>query len=156
MPIIELWRVEKIEAHRNKYNKVGSRHYSFRDWEMYARKIPLLQVLKYMPSSIELANAIEISNANESGRNAVIEGQCVVTSDIVDDGREEQQEERAAPEKPAAKEEPKPAAKTEDKPAAIEQADDDGVWIPTAAEMEEIKAREMADAGETKKGFPKP
>ena len=34
----------------------------------------------------------------------------------------------------------------------IEQADDDGVWIPTAAEMEEIKAREMADAGETKKG----
>ena len=153
MPIIELWRVEKIEAHRNKYNKVGSRHYSFRDWEMYARKIPLLQVLKYMPSSIELANAIEISNANESGRNAVIEGQCVVTSDIVDDGREEQQEERAAPEKPAAKEEPKPAAKTADKPAAIEHADDDGVWIPTAAEMEEIKAREMADAVETKKGF---
>ena len=49
MPIIELWRAEKIEAHRNKYNKVGSRHYSFRDWEMYARKIPLLQVLKYMP-----------------------------------------------------------------------------------------------------------
>ena len=106
-----------------------------------------------MPSSIELANAIEISNANESGRNAVIEGQCVVTSDIVDDGREEQQEERAAREA-CRQGRAEAAAKTEDKPAAIEHADDDGVWIPTAAEMEEIKAREMADAGE--KRFPKP
>ena len=77
MPIIELWSSEKIKKHRDKYNKVGSRHYSFRDWEMYARKIPLLKVLKYMPASIEVANAVAISHASESGRGAVIENGIV-------------------------------------------------------------------------------
>lgn len=78
MPIIELWSVGKISKHRDKYNKVGKSHYSFRDWEMYARKVPLLQVLKYMPCSVEMANAIEISNASESGRGATIENGIVV------------------------------------------------------------------------------
>lgn len=78
MPIIELWTVEKIRKHRDKYNKVGKRHYSFRDWEMYARKIPLLQVLKYMPSSIEVANAIAAAHAAESGRNVSFEGGIVI------------------------------------------------------------------------------
>lgn len=78
MPIIELWTVEKIRKHRDKYNKVGAKHYSFRDWEMYCRKIPLLQVLKYMPASTELSNAIDISNAAESGRGAIIENGIVI------------------------------------------------------------------------------
>ncbi len=78
MPIIELWTVEKIKKHRDKYNKVGTRHYSFRDFEMYARKIPLLQVLKYMPASIEVANAMAISHASESGRGATIENGIVI------------------------------------------------------------------------------
>ena len=78
MPVIELWSVEKIKKHRDKYNKVGSKHYSFRDWEMYCRKVPLLQVLKYMPSSIELANAISVSHASESGRAATIEDGIVI------------------------------------------------------------------------------
>lgn len=78
MPIIELWTVEKIRKHRDKYNKVGKAHYSFRDFEMYARKVPLLQVLKYMPASIELNNAIDISHAAESGRGATIENGIVV------------------------------------------------------------------------------
>ncbi len=86
MPIIELWSVAKINKHRDKYNKVGTRHYSFRDWEMYARKIPLLQVLKYMPASIEMSNAIDISNASEAGRGATIENGIVIDSDR-DDGR---------------------------------------------------------------------
>jgi recombination protein RecT len=81
MPIIELWRVGKIKKHRDKYNKVGSDHYSFRDWEMYARKVPLLQVLKYMPSSIEIANAIAISNASEAGHRSVIEDGIVIDLD---------------------------------------------------------------------------
>ena len=81
MPIIELWSVEKIRKHRDKYNKVGEKHYSFRDWEMYCRKVPLLQVLKYMPASIELANAIEISNANEMGHGATIENGIVIDPD---------------------------------------------------------------------------
>lgn len=80
MPVIELWSVEKIRKHRDKYNKVGKQHYSFRDWEMYCRKIPLLQVLKYMPSSVEMSNAIAISHAAESGRGATIEDGIVIDS----------------------------------------------------------------------------
>lgn len=80
MPIIELWTVEKIKKHRDKYNKVGTDHYSFRDWEMYARKIPLLQVLKYMPASIELSNAITASHAAEEGRGVTIEDGIVIES----------------------------------------------------------------------------
>ena len=78
MPIIELWRVSKIKKHRDKYNKQGVKHYSFRDWEMYCRKIPLLQVIKYMPCSIEVANAVALSEAADRGRGATIEGGFVV------------------------------------------------------------------------------
>jgi recombination protein RecT len=78
MPVIEFWPVKKIRKHRDKYNKVGSDHYSFRDWEMYCRKIPLLQVLKYMPQSIELSNAIAASYAAEEGRGVTIDGFGVV------------------------------------------------------------------------------
>jgi len=53
-PVIEVWDIDKVWAHRNKNNKVGDRHYSYAHPEMYARKIPLLQVIKYLPSSIEL------------------------------------------------------------------------------------------------------
>ena len=81
MPIIELWRVSKIEKHRDKYNKVGRKHYSFRDWEMYARKVPLLQVLKYMPCSIEVSNALAVSHAAEAGRGVNIEQGVVIDMD---------------------------------------------------------------------------
>lgn len=78
MPIIEFWTVGKIKKHRDKYNKVGKMHYSHRDWEMYCRKVPLLQVLKYMPCSVEMSNAIAISHASEAGRGATIENGIVV------------------------------------------------------------------------------
>lgn len=78
MPIIELWRVSKIRKHRDKYNKQGQKHYSFRDWEMYARKVPLLQVLKYMPCSVEVSNAIQVSHASEEGRGVTIEHGMVI------------------------------------------------------------------------------
>lgn len=80
-PMIELWRVSKIEKHRDKYNKVGKSHYSYRDWEMYCRKVPLLQVLKYMPCSVEVANAMAVSNASESGRGVTIENGIVIDND---------------------------------------------------------------------------
>lgn len=67
MPLVELWRVEKIRKHRDRYNKVGNKHYSFENWEMYARKVPLLQVLKYMPCSPELSAAISLNDAAEIG-----------------------------------------------------------------------------------------
>jgi recombination protein RecT len=81
MPIIELWRVSKIIKHRDKYNKVGEKHYSYRDWEMYSRKVPLLQVLKYMPCSIEVSNAISINNAAEMGHTAIITDGIVIDND---------------------------------------------------------------------------
>ncbi|MGE8688590.1 MAG: recombinase RecT [Achromobacter sp.] len=81
MPIIELWRVSKIQKHRDKYNKVGRKHYSYRDWEMYARKVPLLQVIKYMPCSIEVANALAVSHAAEAGRGVNIEQGIVIDMD---------------------------------------------------------------------------
>lgn len=84
-PVIEVWTMSKIWKHRDQYNKVGNRHYSFRDAEMYARKVPLLQVLKYMPSSVELSNALAASHAAEEGKATVIDGDFV----SVDDRREE-------------------------------------------------------------------
>jgi recombination protein RecT len=81
MPVIELWRVSKITKHRDKYNKVGKSHYSYRDWEMYCRKVPLLQVLKYMPCSIEVSNALHVSHAAESGRGVTIENGIVIDTD---------------------------------------------------------------------------
>lgn len=80
-PIIEVWNMEKIWAHRDQYNKVGKQHYSYTNPEMYARKVPLLQVLKYMPSSIELAVALDVSNATESGKGVVLDGNFVTVTD---------------------------------------------------------------------------
>jgi len=83
MPVIEVWTKGKVRKHLDQYNKVGSRHYALQsenNFEMYARKVALLQVLKYMPSSIELANAITVSHAAEAGQSAVIEGDFVTVS----------------------------------------------------------------------------
>ncbi|WP_186065078.1 recombinase RecT [Burkholderia gladioli] len=80
-PVIEVWTIKKVWKHRDKYNKVGGKHYSFRDPEMYARKVPLLQVLKYMPKSIELQNAMAIANAADNGNHAVIDGNFVTVTD---------------------------------------------------------------------------
>jgi recombination protein RecT len=97
-PVIEVWPIEKVRRHRNKYNKVGDQHYSYRDWEMYARKIPLLQVLKYMPKSIELQNAVAASEASDMGfGGSIIEGQFVIQDqDDGDDGQSQQAEREAA------------------------------------------------------------
>lgn len=67
-PVIEVWDIDKVWAHRNKQNKVGERHYSYAHPEMYARKIPLLQVIKYLPSSIELNTASALDVTASEGR----------------------------------------------------------------------------------------
>jgi recombination protein RecT len=67
---------------------------------MYARKIPLLQVLKYMPQSIELSAALEAAHAAEEGRNVTIDADTWVptvqpgaddTSEGDDGGGDQQQ-----------------------------------------------------------------
>jgi recombination protein RecT len=87
MPVIEVWTRGKVQKHLDQYNKVGSRHYacaSENNFEMYARKVALLQVLKYMPSSIELSNAVTVSHAAEEGKGVVIDGDFVTVSETVD------------------------------------------------------------------------
>ena len=96
-PVIEVWTMRKIWKHRDQYNKVGSRHYSFRDQEMYARKVPLLQVLKYMPSSIELNNAVAVANAAEQGRGATIDGNFVTLGDEEPNEQHQEPEVKAVP-----------------------------------------------------------
>jgi recombination protein RecT len=84
MAVIEVWTRAKVKKHLKTYNKVGGRHYaqaSENNFEMYARKVALLQVLKYMPASIELANAIDVSNAAESGQHVVLDGDLVRVHD---------------------------------------------------------------------------
>ena len=150
MPIIELWRVTKIRKHRDKYNKQGTKHYSYRDWEMYARKIPLLQVLKYMPCSIEVQNAIAVSNAAESGRLATIENGMVIDMDDTESGGERQNSPIAH--QPDPERIPQHTRQSERDPVPQQQADNPppaaaGQWEPSPAELAEIEARERAEAG---------
>lgn len=65
--IVEVWPVKKITRHRDRFNKVGQRHYSYEHFEMYGRKVALLQVLKYIPKSIELVKVIQIEHGLSTG-----------------------------------------------------------------------------------------
>lgn len=66
-PVVEVWPIGKVWKHRDRYNKQGKAHYSYKNPEMYARKVPLLQVLKYMPKSPELQRAIVMNDKGEIG-----------------------------------------------------------------------------------------
>ncbi|MES3022723.1 MAG: recombinase RecT [Pseudomonadota bacterium] len=83
-PHIVVWSVAKVIKHLNKFNKVGGKHYALKDdnnMEMYSRKVVLLQVLKYLPQSQDLENAIAAENAHEAGKNATIDGNFVYIDD---------------------------------------------------------------------------
>jgi len=77
-PVVEAWPMSRVWKHRDRFNKVGRAHYSFTHPEMYARKVVLLQVLKYMPRSIELNNAIVAADAAEIGHSSRVDGGVVV------------------------------------------------------------------------------
>lgn len=82
-PLIEVWKTSRVIAHRDKHNKVGGRHYSYKNIEMYARKVPLLQVIKYLPKSVELTTAMQIDLAATEGRGAqYLDGEFVITPPI--------------------------------------------------------------------------
>jgi recombination protein RecT len=51
---------------------------------MYARKVVLLQVLKYMPRSVELNNAIVAANAAETGRTVSVEDGVVIEMEDIE------------------------------------------------------------------------
>jgi recombination protein RecT len=80
-PVIEVWPIAKVWKHRDRYNRQGAKHYSFREPEMYARKIPLLQVLKYLPSSPELEAALVLANT-EGDQHLTLEGVITNGSEV--------------------------------------------------------------------------
>lgn len=115
LPVIEVWTKAKVIKHRDKYNKVGSRHYSYSNLEMYARKVVLLQVIKYMPKSVELQTAMEIDLSSAEGKTT-----DYINGDFVTLDPEENQQ--GAPEdRPRAEVADKPRAKSLEEQAA-EQA----------------------------------
>lgn len=116
MAVIEVWTRGKVQKHLTRYNKIGGGHYakaSENNFEMYARKVALLQVLKYMPASIELANAITVSNATEEGRGVVLEGDFVHVQEAIADVDQETGEiNTAASSEPGKKDTPAAPAMT--------------------------------------------
>lgn len=83
-PVVEAWPVSRVKKHRDRYNKVGNAHYSFTNFEMYARKVVLLQVLKYMPRSIELNNAIVAVDAAEVGKAVYADNGVIIEAETGD------------------------------------------------------------------------
>lgn len=77
-PVIEVWPIKKVLRHRDKYNKVGDAHYSHDNLEMYGRKVALLQVLKYMPKSAEVMQAVALSHSAESGTQGINDAKDVI------------------------------------------------------------------------------
>lgn len=130
-PIIEVWPIARIWKHRNQINKVGESHYSYKHPEMYARKVPLLQVLKYMPKSIELSTAIEAAHKAEEGRGVIIDGKTFEVVEQNEDGDVVENQ------------------------TASQVKDGSGAggskWVPTEEEKAAIIAKEKADAEKDKK-----
>jgi recombination protein RecT len=73
-PVIEVWSRNKVIRHLNQYNRQGEKHYALqneRNLEMYGRKVALLQVIKYMPKSVELQTASELDYAADAGSQTI-------------------------------------------------------------------------------------
>jgi recombination protein RecT len=83
-PHIVVWSVNKVVRHLNTYNKVGGEHYALKNddnMDAYGRKVVLLQVIKYLPTSQEIDNAIAADKAHAAGKNVTIDGNCVFVDD---------------------------------------------------------------------------
>lgn len=89
-PVIEVWTMDRIVRHLKKFNKVGGMHYALKDdgqnMEMYARKVALLQVLKYMPKSVEVQRAVDVASVADTGKSFTFDGEVVTVKDIDDQG----------------------------------------------------------------------
>jgi recombination protein RecT len=87
-PVIEVWTMDKVVRHLNKFNKVGARHYALekngQNMEMYAKKVVLLQVLKYMPKSVEVQRAYDVATVADTGKSFTFDGEVVTVNDVVD------------------------------------------------------------------------
>lgn len=98
-PVIEVWTMNKVLNHLKKFNKVGTRHYAYENMEMYARKVVLLQVLKYLPKSQEMVDAIDANQAAEDGKSVTIDGDFMVIHEDEQNAVHETQHQDKAEEK---------------------------------------------------------
>lgn len=147
-PHIVVWSVKKVITHLNEYNKVGGRHYALKNndnMEAYGRKVVLLQVIKYLPTSVDLENAIAAENANASGKSAKVEntidGNFVFIEDDEDPapGQPEEHPRTDAATSQPAQEQRRPVA-TEERESPRERQ---------RAEAETVEVREANPAGLT-------
>lgn len=79
-PIIEVWSRNKVLAHLKQYNKVGNKHYATQNennLQMYGRKCALLQVIKYMPKSVELHTASSLDHAADVGTQTITVNEAI-------------------------------------------------------------------------------
>ena len=87
-PVLEIWSHSKVERHLRQYNKVGDRHYALQNdnnFEMYGRKVALLQVIKYMPKSIEMQQVQTIDLAASEGlQNLTLSSSGIMDASYVD------------------------------------------------------------------------
>jgi recombination protein RecT len=126
-PHIVVWSVGKVIKHLNFYNKVGGKHYAVKNddnMEAYGRKVVLLQVIKYLPTSVELENAVAAENANASGKAAhvenTIDGNFVFIDEEDAAGDQDQQEEHPRTDAPATEAAQQPAQRQADRRADAE------------------------------------
>jgi len=63
----EVWPMAKVEAHRKKFSRSSDTGPWVTHWEMMAKKILIIQVLKYCPKSIELAKTLALDELADSG-----------------------------------------------------------------------------------------
>lgn len=142
-PVIEAWNMARVWKHRDRFNKVGQRHYSFQHPEMYARKVVLLQVLKYMPRSIELQNAIVAADAAEKGNTATVDEGIVVEVEAAP-----QVEEPTKRQRRQTQQEPPPEQPTERQQAEPESpssgADQDGAQEPAELSSDPVALKQAA------------
>jgi recombination protein RecT len=68
-PIVECWPIDRVKRHLERYNKVGDSHYAYENKEMYGRKVVLLQVVKYLPTSVELSAMVSLDASVERGHS---------------------------------------------------------------------------------------
>lgn len=151
-PIVEVWPVDKIKRHLIRVNKVGDSHYAYENKEMYARKVVLLQVVKYLPASVELSTMVSLDNSFAAGRpqditiDAAAEGiyfQMGETTEPLKDNEEAKktaETESTGPDKASAE----TAAKAATASAEAEKADKKK-QAQEKKQQEETKKREEAE-----------
>lgn len=95
LPVIEVWSRAKVLSHLKRYNKVGNKHYALQNennLEMYGRKCALLQVIKYMPKSVELHTASSLDYAADAGTQNIEVAEAIAgtfTTGYHEDDRQE-------------------------------------------------------------------